>query len=363
MLVRAHPLILGTLLFLPLAALPQTAVASGRDSVSESSHQALQWRLIGPFRGGRVTAVGGHPDHPQTFYMGATGGGVWNTTDAGQSWKNISDGFLKTGTIGTIAVAPSDPNIIYVGTGEGPIRGVTTSHGDGVYKSRDGGKTWQHVGLKASRQIARIVVDPTNPDLVYAAVQGNPWGASEDRGIYRTRDGGRSWQRIHFVDGTTGAADIDLDASNARTLYAAMWDHQREPWTIRSGGPGSSLWKSTDGGDSWTRLTQGLPGLMGKTSVVVSPADPNRLWAMIEATEGGVYRSDDAGQSWARVNQDAGIRDRGWYYTHVFAHPKDRDGVYILAAPMVVSKDGGVTFTEIETCLLYTSELPTILLV
>ena len=349
MLVRARSLLLGTMLFLPLAALPQTAVASGRDSVSESSYQALQWRLIGPFRGGRVTAVGGHPDHPQTFYMGATGGGVWKTTDAGQSWQNISDGFLKTGTIGTIAVAPSDPNIIYVGTGEGPIRGVTTSHGDGVYKSRDGGKTWQHVGLKASRQIARIVVDPTNPDLVYAAVQGNPWGASEDRGIYRTRDGGRNWQRIHFVDGTTGAADIDLDASNARTLYAAMWDHQREPWTIRSGGPGSSLWKSTDGGDSWRRLTQGLPGLMGKTSVVVSPADPNRLWAMIEATEGGVYRSDDAGQSWARVNQDAGIRDRGWYYTHVFAHPKDRDGVYILAAPMVVSKDGGVTFTEIET--------------
>lgn len=349
MLGRARPLLIGTLLLLPLASIPQPALAADKVDLTSSSYQALQWRLIGAFRGGRVTAVGGHPDHPQSFYMGATGGGVWKTTDAGQSWKNVSDGFFNVGTIGAIAVAPSDPDILYVGTGEGPVRGVTTSHGDGVYKSRDGGTTWQHVGLKDSRQIARIVVDPGNPDLVYAAVQGNPWGPSEDRGVYRSRDGGTSWQRIHFVDASTGASDIDLDASSGRILYAAMWDHQREPWTIRSGGPGSSLWKSTDGGDSWTRLAKGLPALMGKTSVVVSPADPNRLWAMIEATEGGVYRSDNAGTTWTRVNQDPGIRDRGWYYTHVFAHPKDRNGVYVLAAPMVVSRDGGVTFEEIQT--------------
>ena len=349
MLVGARPLIIGALLLLPVVGSPQPVLAAAPESISASSYQALQWRLIGPFRGGRVTAVGGHPDQPHTFYMGATGGGVWKTTDGGESWQNISDGFFGVGTIGAIAVAPSDASIIYVGTGEGPIRGVTTSHGDGVYKSVDGGKTWRHVGLKNSRQIARIVVDPANRDLVYAAVQGNPWGPSEERGVYRSRDGGATWQRIHFVDPSTGASDIDLDAGDSRTIYAAMWDHQREPWTIRSGGPGSSLWKSTDGGDSWIRLTRGLPGLMGKTSVVVSPADRNRLWAMIEATEGGVYRSDDAGLTWKRVNQDPGIRDRGWYYTHIFAHPKDRNGVYALAAPMVVSKDGGVTFEEIET--------------
>lgn len=336
-------------LFVALAAIAAISPVSAAPLPPASAYDALEWRLIGPFRGGRVTAVAGHVAEPTTFYMGATGGGVWKTADAGTSWENISDGYFGVGTIGSIAVAPSDPRIVYVATGEGPIRGVTTSHGDGIYKSTDGGETWRHIGLEGSRQIARVVVDARNPDLVYAAVQGNPWGPSEERGIYRSKDGGETWQRVHFVDASTGASDIDLDARNPGTIYAAMWDHQREPWTVRSGGPGSSLWKSNDGGDSWVKLEQGLPNLMGKTSIVVSPADPNRLWAMIEAVEGGVYRSDDAGRSWTYVNKDEGIRDRGWYYTHVFAHPTDRNGVYILAAPMVFSRDGGATFEEIET--------------
>jgi len=337
---------------LGLAILIQPVPAGYRAAfaaVAPSSYQALQWRLIGPFRGGRVTAVAGHPAQLTTFYMGATGGGVWKTTDAGQSWKNVSDGFFGVGSIGSIVVAPSNPDIVYVGTGEAPVRGVAAGRGDGVYKSTDGGKTWRNIGLKDSQQISRVIVDPRNPDRVYVAVQGNQWGASDARGIYRSRDGGQTWQRVHFVDSHTGASDLALDIHNPGTLYAAMWDHQREPWTVRSGGPGSSLWKSTDGGDSWTRLTRGLPTLMGKTGITISPADPNRLWAAIEATDGGVYRSDDAGATWKYVNADAGPRDRGWYYTHIFADPKDRDRVYVLAAPMVVSKDGGVTFSEVRT--------------
>ncbi len=311
-------------------------------------YQALEWRNIGPFRGGRVTAVAGHVDQPFTYYMGATGGGVWKTRDGGTTWDNVSDGYFNTGTIGAITVAPSDANIVYVGTGEAPVRGVTTSHGDGMYKSLDAGKTWTHIGLESSSQIGKVLVDPKDANIVYVAAQGNPWAASEERGVYRSTDGGMHWKKVLFVDQNTGAHYLSMDPDNPRVLYASMWDHRRRPWTVTSGGPGSGLYKTTDGGDSWVELTEGLPKLMGNTAAVVSPANPNRVYAMIEAVEGGVFRSDDAGATWKRVNGDNGIRDRGWYYTHIFADPKDENTVYVLANATVKSTDGGVTFEEIK---------------
>jgi photosystem II stability/assembly factor-like uncharacterized protein len=344
---RRRLLMLG--LALLASGLSGPAVTVAAQPGIDSFYQAMKWRLVGPHRGGRVTAVAGHESQPFTYYMGATGGGVWKTTDGGQTWNNISDGYFNTGTIGAIAVAPSHADIIYVGTGESPVRGVTTSHGDGVYKSSDGGKTWSHLGLADTRQIAKIKVHPRDPDIVYVAAQGNPWGPGEARGVYRSTDGGANWKRILFVNETTGASFLDIDATEPGTLYAGMWDHQRLPWDVRSGGPGSGLWKTTDGGDNWVELSDGLPELMGNTGVTVSPADPNRVYAMIEAAEGGVYRSDDAGAHWRRVNDDAGIRDRGWYYTHIFAHPTNADSFYVLAASMVRSDDGGETLEEVKT--------------
>lgn len=312
-------------------------------------YAAMDWRLVGPFRGGRVTAVAGHPDRPETFFHGATGGGVWKTTNAGTSWDNVSDGYFGTGSVGAITVAPSDPDVIYVGMGEEAIRGVTTAHGDGVYKSIDGGETWTHLGLEDTRQIAAIEVHPDDPDLVYLAAQGNPWGGSEARGVYRSTDGGESWEKVLYVNETTGASSLDMDPDHPHVLYVGTWDHLREPWNVRSGGPGSGLYRSTDGGETWTEMTRGLPELMGNTAVTVSPVDSDRLWAMIEAEDGGVYRSDDGGATWSRVNSNAGLRDRGWYYTNVYAHPTDRETVFVLSAPMARSTDGGRTFEEVDT--------------
>jgi photosystem II stability/assembly factor-like uncharacterized protein len=323
------------------------AAAASTQSVDPALYQALKWRNIGPFRAGRTTAVAGVTEQPATFYIGSSGGGVWKTVDAGTTWHNVSDGFFDVGAIGAIAVAPSDPKVIYVGTGEASIRGQTTSPGDGVYKSTDAGKTWVHLGLADTLHIAAIVVDPSNPDIVYVAAQGNPWVASRDRGVYRSHDGGKTWSQALFVNPTTGAHDLSMDPKNPQVLYAALWDHQRLPWTIRSGGPGSGLWKSTDGGGSWQRLRQGLPDLMGNTGVSVSPVDPDRVYAMIEAVHGGVFRSDDAGRTWRRSNRDPGMRDRGWYYTRIYADPQQRDTVYVLSNSVVKSTDGGTTFQEI----------------
>jgi photosystem II stability/assembly factor-like uncharacterized protein len=317
--------------------------------INPALYQALTWRNIGPARAGRTTAVAGVPGQSATFYIGSSGGGVWKTVDAGTSWRNVSDGFFDVGAIGAIAVAPSDPSVIYVGTGEASIRGQTTSPGDGIYKSMDAGKTWVHVGLAATLHIAAIVVDPTHSDVVYVAAQGTPWTASRDRGVYRTRDGGTTWSRVLFVNPTTGAHDLSIDPKDPRILYAALWDHQRLPWNIRSGGSGSGLWQSTDGGDTWRRLRQGLPELMGNTGVSVSPVDPDRVYAMIEAVHGGVFRSDDAGRSWHRCNGDPGMRDRGWYYTRIYADPQQRNTVYVLSNSVVRSTDGGTTFHEVRT--------------
>jgi len=260
---------------------------------------AMKWRNIGPFRGGRSTAVCGVPSQPYTFYMGTTGGGLWKTIDGGGIWRNISDGYFQTGSVGAVAVADSDPNVIYVGMGEAPVRGVMTSHGDGVYKSTDGGETWAHVGLEKVRQISRVRIHPDNPNMVYVAAQGSPYEPTEDRGVYRSMDGGESWEKILFVDEHTGVSDLSMDMTNPRILYAAFWDHQRLPWKMVSGGPGSSIWKTKDGGENWEKLSEGLPdSVMGKIGVTVSPANPQRVWAIIESEQGGLYRSDDGGEKW-----------------------------------------------------------------
>lgn len=320
-------------------------------AASDSLYQGLKWRTIGPFRGGRSVTSVGVPTNPLLYYMGTVGGGVWKTEDAGLNWTNITDGHLATSSVGSIAVAESDPNVIYIGMGEHAIRGVMTSHGDGVYKSTDAGKTWKHLGLPASRHIAAVRIHPKNPDLVYVAVQGAAHGASEDRGVYRSGDGGKTWQKILYTDPTTGCADLSMDMTNPRILYAGMWEHRRYPWKVVSGGAGSALYKSTDGGDTWTKLTKGLPKEMGKVAVSVSRANPERVYANIEAEgeKGGVYRSDDGGKSWTQTTNARVTVARAWYYIEIEADPRNPDVVYCINAPLLKSNDGGKTFVPVDT--------------
>ena len=318
-------------------------------SFDESLYKAMEWRNIGPFRGGRCVTVAGHAAHPITYYMGSTGGGVWKTVDGGNVWKNISDGFFKTGSVGAIAVAESDPNVIYVGMGEAPVRGVMTSHGDGVYKSLDAGKSWKHMGLPKVRQISAIRIHPQNPDLVFVAAQGSPYAPTNERGVYRSSNGGESWQRVHFVDEKSGVSDLSMDPINPRVLYAAYWEHQRVPWKVISGGPGSGIYKSTDGGENWKKLSKGLPETMGKIGVSVSPANPQRVFAIVESEKGGLYRSDDAGENWRLINGDRILQARSWYYMHVFADPVDENKVVVLNAPFLRSIDGGKSFQPVRT--------------
>jgi photosystem II stability/assembly factor-like uncharacterized protein len=308
----------------------------------------LEFRTIGPFRGGRVTAVTGVRHDPSTFYFGATGGGVWKTTDGGSNWQVVSDKDFKTGSIGAIAVSESDPNVVYVGTGEGPIRG-NVSHGDGVYKSTDAGRTWKNVGLRDTRQIARVRVHPRNPDLVYVAAQGHVWGPNAERGIFRSEDGGKTWKKILYVDDKTGASDLAMDPANPRILYAGFWQVVRHPWELVSGGPGSSLWKSTDGGDTWTKLTSGLPeGLWGKVGVAVSGARPGRVFAFVEASHGGLFRSEDFGGKFTHVNDEHKIRERAWYYSWIYPDPKNVELLYLPNVEMHRSIDGGRTFASMR---------------
>ena len=309
---------------------------------------ALRWREIGPFRGGRSTAVAGHADQPYVYYLGATGGGVWKTTDGGMNWSAVSDSAFRSGSIGAITVAPSDPNVVYVGTGETPLRG-NASPGDGMYKSTDAGKSWTHTGLRDAGQIGAIHVHPTNPDLVYVAVLGHAFGPSATRGVFRSKDGGKTWDKILFRSDSAGAVDLAMDPSNPRIIYAAFWQAQRGPWFLSSGGTGSGLWKTTDGGDTWADLSrnEGMPkGTLGKIGVTVSHANPERVWALIEAEEGGVYRSDDAGKTWRRLNEDRALRQRAWYYTHIHADPRDPETVYVLNVGFWKSVDGGRTFVQ-----------------
>jgi photosystem II stability/assembly factor-like uncharacterized protein len=316
----------------------------------QSLFKALQWRLIGPYRGGRVTAVAGVSSQPFVYYFGATGGGVWKTTDAGANWTNISDGAFGTGSVGGIGICESDPNVIYVGMGESPIRG-NVSHGDGVYKSTDAGKTWKRVSLEDTRQIGRVRVHPRNPDIVYVAALGHAFGPNAQRGIFRSKDGGKTWEKVLYRDDRSGAIDLILDPTNANILYAGFWQVVRKPWTLESGGAGSGLFKSTDGGDTWTELTrnEGLPRKMiGKVGITVSPANPERVWAIVEAEDGGVFRSDNAGKTWTKVNDERKLRQRAWYYTRIYADPSNAESVYVLNTGFYRSNDGGKTFTPIS---------------
>jgi photosystem II stability/assembly factor-like uncharacterized protein len=317
--------------------------------LDSASLSALAWRNIGPFRGGRVVAVAGVSQQPRTFYFGGVGGGVWKTTDGGENWTNITDGQLKTASVGAIAVAPSDPNVIYVGMGEHAIRGVMTSHGDGVYKSTDAGRTWTHLGLDRTRHISRIRVHPSDPDTVLVAAQGAAYGASKERGVYRSTDGGKTWAQVLFVNETTGPSELAMDPSNPRILYAAMWDHLRRPWEVRSGGPGSGIHKSTDGGTTWQPAMNGLPTPIGKIGIDVS-ANPDRLYAVVEADpKGGLYRSDDGAKSWQLVNDAWALHTRAWYYMKVIADPKNADVVWVLNAGVSRSIDGGKSVTAVRT--------------
>ena len=336
-----------------IALFASTLPAQTRPTAYDTTlFRAMQWRNIGPFRGGRAVAAAGVTAQPHVYYAGYTGGGVWKTENAGHSWKNISDGPAgagMSGSIGAIAVAESDPNVVYVGTGEHAVRGQSSSYGNGVFKSTDAGKTWTRIGLETTKQIAQVRVHPSNPDVVYVAAQGDRWKGTNERGIYRSTDGGKTWTLVlKGMNATSGASDLSMDPSNARILYAAFWDHQRVPWQVRSGGAGSGIWKSTDGGDSWTRLTEGLPKLMGKIGVAVSPANPDRLFAIVEADKGGLFRSDDAGKTWRLLSEDRLIQTRSWYYMNVTADPQNADVVYVMNAPVVKSIDGGVRFSVLQ---------------
>jgi photosystem II stability/assembly factor-like uncharacterized protein len=315
----------------------------------QSLLKGLQWRSIGPYRGGRSTAVTGVTSQPNVFYFGATGGGVWKTTDGGIDWVPISDDSFKTGSVGAIGISESDPNVVYAGMGESPIRG-NLSHGDGVYKSTDAGKTWKHVGLEDTRQIARVRVHPHNPDIVYVAALGHVFGPNEQRGIFRSTDGGKNWQKVLYRGNKAGATDLILDPTNPNTIYAALWEVYRQPWTLESGGPGSGIFKSTDAGDTWTEITRndGLPkGVIGNIGLAVSPANSDRVWAIVEAEEGGVFRSDNAGKTWSKINEQRNLRQRAWYYTRIYADPKNADTVYVLNTGFYKSNDAGRTYTPI----------------
>ncbi|HEX6983056.1 MAG TPA: glycosyl hydrolase [Balneolaceae bacterium] len=324
----------------------------------ESAFQVLDYRSIGPYRGGRALAVDGVDDQPLTFYTGFTGGGVFKTIDGGKTWINISDGYFKTGSVGALAVADSDPNVIYVGMGEACIRG-NMSAGDGIYKSTDAGETWTHIGLGKTRIIGEIVVHPDNPDIVWVAAMGHTFGmkGNKERGVYKTTDGGKTWEKVLYRDANTGAVHIEVDPNNPRILYATLWEAYRNPWKMSSGGNesggyGSGLYKSTDSGETWTNISHrpGLPkGILGKIEVAISPANSNRIWAMIEAENGGLFRSDDGGKTWELVNNDRSLRQRAWYYTHITADPVNENTVYVLNVNLHKSTDGGKTFTQIET--------------
>ncbi len=305
----------------------------------------LEWRCIGPFRGGRSAAVTGIPGKPNLYYFGATGGGVWRTQDGGNTWENISDGFFG-GSIGAVAVAESDPNVIYVGGGEVTVRG-NVSYGYGMWKSLDAGKTWEAIGLENSRHIPRIRVHPKDPNLVYAAVMGDLYKSTEERGVYRSTDGGKSWERILFANADAGAVDLLLDPNNPRVVYASTWRIRRTPYSLESGGEGSALWKSTDGGDTWQNLTEkeGFPeGPLGIIGVSVPAANSERVYAIVEANDGGVYRSDDAGATWDRVNDSRALRQRAWYYSRIYADPNNEDVVYVMNVSYHKSTDGGKSF-------------------
>ncbi|MEW5915803.1 MAG: glycosyl hydrolase, partial [Gemmatimonadota bacterium] len=329
------------------------AASTGADSATFARQiKGLRWRSIGPYRGGRVGAVVGDPVKQLVFYFGAVNGGVWKTTNAGQSWNNITDGKGDISSVGAIAVAPSDPSVIYVGTGEKDLREDLT-YGTGVYRSTDGGQSWVSLGLRETHQIGQIRIDPRNPDRVFVAAMGHAFGPNAERGVFRTTDGGKTWQKVLFVDDSTGAIDITMDPTNPRILFAAMWKFQRTPWSMISGGGKSGIWKTTDGGDTWKEIThnEGLPTVpLGRIGIDISRTMPNRIYASIEAkdTLGGIFRSDDGGDTWQHVNGEQKFNVRMWYYSTLTADPTDANVVYVMNLTVWKSVDGGRTFTRVR---------------
>ena len=335
----------------PVSTYAQDHDTSSRTVYDPDLYAAMRYRPIGPHRGGRVTAVEGFADKPFTFLMGTVGGGVWKTTDAGESWNNISDGYMNVGSVGAISVAPSDDDVIYVGSGSAGVRGCV-SVGDGVYKSTDGGTTWEHIGLPEAGQINVIRVHPDNPDLVYVAALGHIFGPNEERGIYRTNDGGQTWEKVLYVSEKTGAIDLVMGPDDPRELYAAMWRAERKPWTMISGGNEGGIYKTTDGGNTWAKLANGIPEYpIGRIGLAISNANPDRVYALIEATGwlGGLYRSDDRGEEFDLINPSKDLIARPWYYMHVDADPQNADIVWVNNERLSKSTDGGRTFTRVAT--------------
>ena len=334
---------------LVFAALLAAALVARAEHYDPKIFDALEWRNVGPNRGGRSITSAGSASRPNEYYFGAVGGGLWKTTDGGATWKPVTDGQLKSSSVGAVAVSESNPDVVYIGMGETELRG-NIMQGDGVYKSVDAGKTWKHIGLSDTQAIARIRIDPSNSDIVYVAALGHPYGTNAERGVFRTRDGGKTWQKILYKDDHAGSEDLTLDPHNPRVLYAAIWDVYRTSWTLSDGGPRSGFYKSTDGGDHWTELTRnpGLPqGVIGKIGLAVS-ADSNRVYAMVEAEDGGLFRSEDAGAHWARINEDRRIRQRAFYYSRITADPKDKDVIYMMNTGLYKSTDGGKTVKQLR---------------
>ena len=324
-----------------------TSFAQTIDSIFNS----VKYRNIGPFRGGRSVAASGVIGDPMTYYMGNTGGGLWKTEDGGQLWKNISDGYFKTSSIGAVAVSESDPNIIYVGMGEHAPRAVMTSYGDGVYKSTDAGKTWKNIGLKNTQHISRVVIHPKNPNIVFVAAQGALYGPNKERGIFKSVDGGVTWNKILYVNNLTGCSELSMDYNNPLVMYAAMWEHQRLPWKVISGGPGSGLYKTIDGGITWNEIHNGLPKEKGKMAIAVSRSNSEKVYALVESDSnkelGGLFVSNNAGRNWSKISSDHSLIQRAWYYIELFIDPTDEEKVYVLNASAQRSIDGGKTWSRI----------------
>jgi photosystem II stability/assembly factor-like uncharacterized protein len=326
------------------AAPSPNASSTPTPQIDPKLFSGMQWRQIGPFRGGRALAIEGVPGEPNTWYFGAVAGGVWKTLDGGATWAPLFDK-QDISSIGAIAVAPSDHNVIYVGTGEAAIRGNTT-YGTGVYKSVDAGKNWKNVGLRDTHQIGALIVHPNNPDVVLVAALGHAFGPNQERGIFRTSDGGKTWTKVLSKDENTGGIEVVFDPHNPNVVFAALWQARRQPWFFSSGGPGSGLYKSDDNGVTWKQLMgNGLPsGILGRIGITVSGADSNRVYAIIEAKEGGIFRSDDAGEKWTKVNDDGRFRQRAWYFSKIYADPKSADTIYVLNTGAFKSVDGAKTF-------------------
>src|SRR6267154_217774 len=335
------------LILLFASALILAGARINAQQVDPKTYEGMKWRLIGPFRGGRVIAVEGVLSQPNTYYFGAVAGGVWKTSDGGNTWDPLFER-QSVSSIGALAVSDSDPNVLYAGSGEACIRG-NISYGDGVYKSTDAGKTWTNVGLRDTRHIGAVIVHPTNPDIVYVAALGHTYGPNGERGVFRTRDGGKNWEKVLYLDDRTGASEIVFDPKNPHVLFASMWEGWRTPWTLNSGGAKDGLYRSSDDGSTWKRVEgNGMPeGPLGRIGVAVSGADSNVVYALIEAKAGGLYRSEDGGEHWALVNPDHRFRQRAWYFTHVWADPKSVNTIYIANTGLYRSTDGGKSFDRI----------------